>query len=188
MTSVIPAIWSISGDVAITVLGAVSVAVFIGYLTAVTTNRRLDSQLAHDRELRNVEELRSLLEDAAVLFADAISLGARVRVGFKAGDPEFLVVGKEALGALVETGSRINHIGQRVTLRLGINHPVTRAHVEARKAVRDFVKSIGEQAPLPPEKYEEVDKTANLLTQAQSRFLEASLWHVSSQFHQFHGN
>src|SRR4051794_26958346 len=81
----IVALFNVSGDVALTVLGAVTVAGLTALITARTTNRRLerqleaegervvaqlqaeqtrhDAQLQHERELSDLAELRDLLDE-----------------------------------------------------------------------------------------------------------------------------
>jgi hypothetical protein len=94
------AIFNTSGDVAFTVLGAVVVSGITAWVTAHTTNKRLDKQLAaerrrvelqldaeesrqrdqlhHDRQLSDLAELRSLLDEASRLISKAVKTSAQI--------------------------------------------------------------------------------------------------------------
>jgi hypothetical protein len=168
---VIPAIFGASNDVSVTVLGAIVVAAFTGFLTAITTNRRLRKQLAHDRWLKDVEELRSLLDDGAICISEAMKHAA---------DPDWLgawtdEVSPAAYAATSGEGTdeeafkkalnRNLHMEARIKLRLG-DHEVTKAHTHARKVT-------GRLGELLQNKLEAA-KGGKRLQEAQDRFLKRS--------------
>lgn len=181
----IPAIWSISGDVATAVLGAVFIAVFTGLLTATTTETRLHRQLAHDREikdlelhhdreLRDVEELRSLLDEAAVLVVDAMKVGASATIQKTASEAH------QARLAYGGKAMEIIHTEQRIALRLGVDHEVTKAYRQA-STVTIAIRRIINEFPLSDNASEAFKQEGNRLTEAQRRFLEASRRYIGSQ-------
>ena len=132
---------NIKGDVALTVLGAVSIAGITAVVTARTTSSRLDRQLeaerkrtelqvdaenarqeakiSHDRELSDLAELRALLDEASKLISRAVKTSAQVSTNWKSrNQPE----SKERLEAqrqfLRNEIVEIVECHQRVMLRL----------------------------------------------------------------------
>lgn len=176
----IPAIWSISGDVAITVLGAVFVALFTGVLTAVTTNHRLKEQLAHDRELKDVEELRSLLDDAALQLSDATILIVKaIR----------LVQQEHRIGEAVATVDQVREkaliatqMEERIALRLGQEDEVTKKYGAVTEVARSVVTHFDDWAwPLSASQADAMIKEAEELEEPYDDFLEASRRYIGSQ-------
>jgi hypothetical protein len=109
---------------AFTVVGAVVVAV----ITAITTNRRQREALRHDRELADLNDLRSLLDEAAVAFR-------RSRDKFDNLVKRFEEHGKEVPDKcrkeLAKVGRTMLALEARLIVRLGEEGPVTRPFGDA---------------------------------------------------------
>jgi hypothetical protein len=178
---VIPAIWSISGDVAITVLAAVIVAVFTGLLTAFTTNKRLDKQLAHDREIKDVEELRSLLDDAATSIAEAMENGADLLAIAIVQKETAVVEFQLARSKCAKNRDQILHMEERIGLRLGRDHAVTGAYEQVSRAVSVLLHAHFDHFPLSKAETEAARHTGDQITEAKDRFIEAGRQYVGSQ-------
>jgi hypothetical protein len=177
MIRVIPAILNISGDVAVTVLGAVVIALVTAVVTAVTTSKRLDKQLAHDRELKDVEELRSLLDAAAELSSDALGLSSKAILLAR---HQERLSGEQVKNDYRETIHEMIQIEQRIALRLGLDHKVTQGYyrtTDLAGAVMDRLKDF----PLSEEQGEEAFEAATSLEEASDHFVESSRRYVGSQ-------
>ena len=162
-------------------------------ITAVTTDTRLDKQLAqdreikelelaHDRELRDVEELRSLLDDAAVLVADAIFHLANVSIRGAQGKPEdTLIEARKSMGTFIQKSLQATHMEQRIALRLGVDHEVSKAFKEVDRTMENSHESV-DAIPLSESGEAAVNNAGVELNHAQVHFLETSRRYVGSQF------
>lgn len=128
-------------------------AVSAAALAAWTANRRMERQLAeeaerlgrqlaHDRRVREAEELRSVLDDASRSLAQAIEAVAASRAhrelaplmeGENAPDKEAWRRERETLwhDAMAKTVALVGEV-QCLRLRFGDKHPVTATYVELR--------------------------------------------------------
>jgi len=159
---VVLAVFNIGGDVALTVLGAIVVAGLTAVVTAHTTNRRLDkqlnaerermdsqlaaekarqnAQLQHDRELSDLAELRSLLDEASRLLSRIVKTSAQVAANWK-GQSESDQVRKRLCArrqSLRDELVQIVEQQQRIMLRL----PSTSDPVAALHRVRERVDRL----------------------------------------------
>jgi hypothetical protein len=156
------AVFNVSGNVALTVLGAIVVSGLTAVITAHTTNGRLDkqlkaerermdsqltaeevrqnAQLQHDRELSDLAELRSLLDDTSRLLSRVVKTSAQVAANWKRraeseGTKERLANRRQALrNELVQIAEQ----QQRIMLRL----PKTSDPVTALHKVREHVTRL----------------------------------------------
>jgi hypothetical protein len=103
---------------------------------------RLSRQLAHDRRVREAEELRSVLDDASRSLAQAIEAVSASRAhhelaplmeGESSPDKEAWRREREALwhDAMAKTVALVGEV-QRLRLRFGDKHPVTETYVKLR--------------------------------------------------------
>lgn len=113
--------------------------------------KRLARQLAHDRRIREAEELRSVLDDASRSLAQAIEAvsGSRshrelapLMEGESSPDKESWRREREALwhDAMTKTVSLVGEV-QRLRLRFGDKHPVTATYSELRGILLTTVTS-----------------------------------------------
>jgi hypothetical protein len=110
---------------------------------------RQTERLAHERELRDLEEIRVRIDEVIEAGESALSATCKARLSFKAsqngnGEAE-IVRAKELLG---EVGSK----ERRLRLRVGIGHRVVDALVEYRlkiQALLDLVRETHKQGRLP---------------------------------------
>jgi hypothetical protein len=179
--------------VLISVLGAIIVAT----IAAVTAQVRLNKQLAHDRELRDLDELRALLDECAQ--AAGRTIRAYVKYGWFV-RPDDLPTDSEAdpltgqvprpqsAAELVETFTVENEpifsLYQRVVLRLGAEHPISRAFLTVQ-GVASMALMVMEEDADPKEAtdddWEEWEGVLWSLREAHFRFLEASRRLVGSR-------
>ena len=147
------AVFNVSGNVALTVLGAIVVSGLTAVITAHTTNRRLDkqlkaerermdsqlaaeearqdAQLQHDRELSDMAELRSLLDDTSRLLSRVVKTSAQVAANWQRRNESDLVQERLSDGrqSLRDELVQIVEHQQRIMLRLaGTSDPVTALH------------------------------------------------------------
>jgi thioredoxin-like negative regulator of GroEL len=188
-------VFGISGDVAFTVLGAVAVSAFTGWLTAYTTNRRLNKQLAseearqaaqlrHERELSDLAELRRLLDETSQLVSQAVKTSAGVAADWI----------KQTESGLAKTHLEKNReelrnqaaaliaYQQRIMLRLPRDSAVTQALEGVRSKIWNLHELSGR--PLINEveaQYMNQGKGGSDVIAAQFAFLDASRDLVGAQ-------
>lgn len=200
---------SISGDVAIPVLGAVLVAVFIGLLTAFTTNRRLDRrlahdreitdqrlahdrsikglELAHDRELRDRDELRVLLDDAARLILDVVTVGANAISLSK--DPTKVSEVEQLKKEYAEKARQAVQMEQRIALRLGADDDVTKAYEALARIAVDWTQHFYRwPLPLGEEEQQAALERARAINAPNDRFLKQAHRRVGSKLPETRGS
>jgi hypothetical protein len=164
------AIFNISGNTAITVFGAIGVAVFTAWLTAHTTNRRLDKQLdhdrvmldkqlAHDRVMDDRRELRDAFDDAVAAGLHAMRRVSGLVVGIEKAEEH----GAASLTPLrqhaqdhmrakmnefdLAMADLIPHIG-RLQLRLGSQHEVVKRLGNLPNEANDAMKGLPSRLPV----------------------------------------
>lgn len=126
-------------DTLLPVLGAIIVAA----IAAVTAQRRLRQQLLHDRELRDLDELRALLDECVQVIGQTAQ--AFLRYGWFVRPPELKdetgtdppYVPKspaEAIQTFDAQQQPIFGLYQRIILRLGREHAVSQAILGAQGA------------------------------------------------------
>jgi hypothetical protein len=125
------------GAVGIVVGGLATVGVAV--ITAVTTNRRQRESLRHDRELVDLADLRTLLDEAAT----ALDRAGRVREDVEAA---FALSGfaipdekKEALG---EQFTKLAELNARLNLRIGVEDLVAVHFEEANDALYFILEAL----------------------------------------------
>jgi len=180
--------FGISGDVAFTVLGAVAVSGFTAWLTAYTTNRRLDKQLAseearqaaqlrHDRELNDLAELRRLLDETSQLASQAVKVSADVAAHWlKRTESDLakvrLQAGRQELRTQV---AALMEYQQRIMLRLPRDSAVSQALDEVRSKISDLHELSGRALVNDDEaQYMSKGKGSFDVTAAHFAFLDAS--------------
>ena len=179
------AILNISGDVALTVLGAAAIAAFTGGLTAWTTNRRqakqleherqrVERELEHDRWMRTADELRSFLDQAATVLAD-VQHHATVVLGRAAVPEQVANVERiaEAVEAYHDEVPRLGPMYQRLCLRVGADHDVARAYMTALEVAASFGEQLSVlRFPLDNSGRAQIDAHAHRIQDAQNAFLD----------------
>jgi hypothetical protein len=126
-------------NVLLPVVGAIIVAL----IAAVTAQSRLRQQLWHDRELKDLDELRALLDECAQVIGGSST--ALQRYGWFARLQEQRVEGppskhlpRNAAEAIDTYSAESQHLGelyQRVVLRLGGHHHVTMELLEVQASL-----------------------------------------------------
>jgi hypothetical protein len=132
-------------DVAIAVTGGTAVRTAL--IAAVTAHRRLVRQLAHDRLMRELDDARARLDNAAICLTE---FGDRIRRVLEEwanhGREYFDESGWDAYGRLDELTDRMASEGERLAIRFGEAHPVTQSHyipVRTALALQDFIRKEG---------------------------------------------
>jgi hypothetical protein len=134
------------GAVGIVVGGLATVGVAV--LTAVTTNRRQRESLRHDRELVDLADLRTLLDEAAI----ALDRAGRVREDVESA---FALAGfaipDEKKQALDEQFTKLAELNARLSLRLGVEDLVTVHFEEANDALYFILEALYPQQGASPQ-------------------------------------
>lgn len=145
--------------VAITVSGGVAlIAAVLAPLTAHFRQKtalreeseRLDRQLAHDRLIRDLAELRERVDEVVAMGEAALSAVCTARLHFNDGDHDGC---GEELRQASECLGQYGFKERRVMLRTGRNHPLVAALAIFRQRVQalsDLVKSYAEQEKVVP--------------------------------------
>jgi hypothetical protein len=197
-------ILNVGGDVALTVLGAVSVAAMTAWVTARTTSSRLDKQLAaerqrtdlqveaentrheaqrsHDRALNDLAELRSLLDETSQLISRCVKTSSQIATNWRARDqPESLERLEAQRQFLRNEIVEIVECHQRVMLRLPRDSGVSECLDDVRVRVGRLLKlsrgDLSEDDALAMEKGEPSLEIA----EAHVRFLDAARVLVGSR-------
>jgi hypothetical protein len=129
-------------------------AVIAAGLAAWTANRRMGKQLAHDREMQDREALRLMLDDAIAVIGRGMDLIAESRqkreydkalkeIG-KPRSPDEQVADHEKLFSEgIRNLVSMTNEAQRLRLRFGLEHPITKSYVDLHKALaRLFQREI----------------------------------------------
>jgi hypothetical protein len=98
----------LSSDAVAGIVGALGGAIVGSGITAVFAGRQLRAQLKHDRELDDLAELRTILDDAAIVTAEAVRSTNRVYILLTEDVPEEL------------TGEELDETPDQETIELAI--------------------------------------------------------------------
>jgi hypothetical protein len=153
-------------------------AILVALIAAVTAQRRLHVQLAHDRELGDLAELRKILDEAAATTWTFLEKGADVyitSVDWFESEP-----GSEAEDTSARAALAARSIAYRVlwptdatqgrlVLRLGDDHEVTQAFARWRAVARHYLKPLGTR---PAERPTPGDEWSQQLKEARHTFIE----------------
>jgi hypothetical protein len=170
-----------TGVAGITAGGTLFAAAGLAFVTLRTTNRRLSAEsarqrreLAHDRELADIADLRSLLDEAAIMLDEAeaavVSTSEKMKPPFddagNLGDhPDDIdVVAEQEVAILSECILRLDTLTARLSIRLGEKDPVTEAFREARMGV------VETRSAILFERYGDVDLASMKLSVSISAF------------------
>jgi hypothetical protein len=162
---------NVGGDVTFTVVGAVTVSGLTAFITARTTNRRLERQLnaegeraaaqleaenkrqveklRHDRELSDLAELRSVLDETSRLISGAVKTSAQVATNWprRTESDEMRERLSQQRQFLRNEIVEIVECHQRIMLRLPRDSPVSKALNEIRERLVKLANLSGD-APL----------------------------------------
>lgn len=125
------------GAVGIVVGGLATVGVAV--ITAVTTNRRQRESLRHDRELVDLADLRTLLDEAAIALDSAGSVREDVEAAFALSG---FAMPDEKKQALSEQFSKLAEFNARLNLRLGVEDLVAVHFEEANDALYFILEAL----------------------------------------------
>jgi hypothetical protein len=137
-------------------VGAVIAALLASWIAAWTADRRLtqtltaeserlEDQLAHDRKMRDLEEIRAVLDDAAIAISNAIddTIKARTRLQLTPETPEDWAEAQAQLRAARTSVFALGGIHQRLALRLGRDYPVCLMFLSVQEALAEKVGALG---------------------------------------------
>jgi hypothetical protein len=171
------------------VLATVLVAVIVAVITAVTTDRRQARQVAHERELADLDDLRGVLDKAATwLHRTSYVLDdfyGKVHLSYVQSED-----GQRMTARLRKCGRELDALYERLSVRLGREHPVTRTFKNADDAVlhtwRAILMLALEQTPdgdpyaarqvreHERERRDDVERSRQTFKTAWERFVEAA--------------
>jgi hypothetical protein len=118
-----------------TALIAVIGSVIVALIAAVTANARQTSQLDHDRELQDLAELRSILDEGLSAFRDVRRLFGNRMI-------ELPRIYREEQEEVRKMTYSMGLARNRIIIRLGPEHPVTKAYGEAVDLCRPYSRFI----------------------------------------------
>jgi hypothetical protein len=166
------------------VAAAIITAVAVHYQTKKTLaaeQKRLTTQLDHERKLREREELRILIDEAAARFDlltwEAIELDEQVdRVVADEGDPSQ----SEEVDELAETlfaGIReADTLGARLAVRLGENHPTARIYRGCWQVYHEYLQKLKDpEGKTDPETFAHSGKAAGDFMRAANELVRSEL-------------
>jgi hypothetical protein len=137
------ALWDENPGHTPTVLITAAVALLVAAITAVTTDRRQAQQLAHERVMQDLEELRGVLDTAASAATDLVEERfARLAALSAAGAADRTEQSIEWWGLF----GRATRQWRRLELRLGEHHEAARLYGEAIEVLRARVVEFSELA------------------------------------------
>lgn len=121
------------------ILAAVA-AIAVSLYGAKRANDRLERQLLHDRHMRDRDELRAMLDEAAQHISRATRAmhGMTDRVGIGGADKLQAERARTAVAEIVE----IDADTRRLELRLIPSHPIVAAHRQISKALRSWSETV----------------------------------------------
>lgn len=155
---------------------AAGIAIAVAILAAVTAQRRLRQQLAHDRELRDLEALRAVLDESASALAEAtLALARLVRLWSRRVPDEDPRV-SEASAAQRASVRAVRAAIYRLAMRLPSNDPVVQKFEQTYSAL-DVIAGL-QQRLAPNEPYEQwypqIQEASQRVEEHRQRFLEAA--------------
>jgi predicted RNase H-like nuclease (RuvC/YqgF family) len=170
----IEGVLNVGGEVAFTVVGAVAVSALTAFVTARTTNQRLDKQLRaegeradaqltaekerqveqlrHERELNDLAELRSLLDETSRLISRVVKTSAQVATNWnrRTESDEFRERLESLRQSLRNEVVEIVECHQRIMLRLPRDSDVSNALNDVRVSIGKLARLSGD-APITSE-------------------------------------
>jgi hypothetical protein len=139
---------------------------------------RLDDQPAHDRELRDLEEVRGLIDEAAekLLSGHDHALGAWGSLThLDKNSPADRVEYMQKVNAALIDGLALYGLTQRVSLRLGAQHPVTQSFWQARVAFQHALRLL--QGLPPDESRPEIAAAITAMNSKTEQFIATAQSH-----------
>jgi hypothetical protein len=170
--------------------GTVAVGIASPWVAARFVSEQQERTFAHERTMRDSEELRAVLDELAGCLEDCDSamqaaFHQLLRWGRKVGEEP----GRAKLEGLDTASERLRHVVGRLAIRLGEDHPVNRPATDTQLALRTFISAVenvaflGDQADLV-KLNAEAEKGRQDFDRARSAFVEAASAHAGSQLPQ----
>lgn len=171
---------AVSGGVALIAAVLAPLAAHFRQRTALQEeSERLDRQLAHDRLIRDLGELRERVDEVVAMGEAGLSAVCTARLHFNAGDHD---AGAKELSQASECLGQYGFKERRVMLRTGRNHPLVDALAYFRQRVQalsDLVKSHADQGRIVPP--DEWGTGMAEVAAAQAGVIEAGMESIGSQ-------
>jgi hypothetical protein len=163
----------VSGAVALIVAAIAAVTAHYRQRAALNAEaKRLDKQLAHDRLLRDIEDIRARLDDTIDMAEAALSAVHEAHVKLDAGDRQAC---DDQLKQAGECLGQYDYKERRVRLRIGQAHPLIGRLSEYRLAVRGLyeltVAAAGQGNAVPADAW---DAGMAGIDDAQTAVIEAA--------------
>jgi hypothetical protein len=190
----------LSSDAVAAIVAALSGGVVGSLLTAAFAGRQLDKRLTHDRELHDLAELRDVLDDAAVVGAEAMRRVRRIYIlvtededehehGFEGEEleSEELEIEVAALRSMIES-HREAHVEfmeagpavllqlHRIILRLDREDEVTQSYLGVYTGIGEFLEALPDDSFAEPdeETADELSDRREDAARAMQEFLDAA--------------
>jgi hypothetical protein len=143
-------------------------AVIAASLAALTANLRMNRQLRHDRKMRELAELRSMLDAAVVAANEALQAIKRAK--------RYAELDDDRLADVVAEGpdlcGEVSHQGGRLYLRFGRNDEITSAYTKVHQALLALFDVTNGSAPWPQKTQEAVEEAELLAHQRLAAFAD----------------
>jgi hypothetical protein len=150
-------------------------------LSAWWTRRRQRDD--HERELR--AELAAVLDEGANALGQASRCYGRIHLLYRTGVDCYSTEAREAFADRRRTMQDVRYVGDRIAIRLGVDHPVHRAFaqcVETLDQRRDFARAY-ERGSVSDATYEEQRRARDQYDPTRQTFVEAARQLVGPRLH-----
>lgn len=174
-----------TGVAVVSVVATALTAIAVPLLTAVAAHRRERQRFRHERLIRDFDELRALLDEAAESidpYIDAVASMESAHSTAQQDDDPLELMPK--LAPFQEARRHVRTLNGRLVIRLGREHPVVAAYQQAievvGKAGSEVATMIALEQPVSPElKTLRVERRMNWYA-AYEGFLDAAVGLVGS--------
>ncbi|MTD47466.1 hypothetical protein GKE82_25010 [Conexibacter sp. W3-3-2] len=162
-------------------------AIIVAAMTWVGTERRQrealaadaakqERQLAHDRALTDVADIRALLDEAAVSLHIAFYALMNAQAALTSFGTKLHTTAPEAGEAVTDAGTTLDSVAARLAVRLGRDHAVAAAFIRADEALLEVNRALGlvfgDEAG-SPQGAEEMKKVRDRIRDAAKSFGES---------------
>jgi hypothetical protein len=169
---------------AISVLVAGATSIFAPVIAGRNQRRSEAAKFEHERAMKDMDELRALIDEIATTFPAVIQKQATLRSKHNTSDSTNVDDYWDQISAYTQAREELINLDTRLLLRLGYEHRLRRACALAVKEISDAgadaLTRVTLEQPRPHDWRERSERERKAMWAAQQRFLEAASEFVSS--------